>query len=120
MYAPDEMSAGSVSYSRARKSLGFVHPAARCACEVGPHRNAHEQYPAIDQTDTALLDAMWPHSTREVLPGFVPESSVSVPSVPGIKAEVRRRTLEECKALAQQALAQDTAADVRVLVPLEF
>jgi phosphocarrier protein FPr len=50
----------------------------------------------------------------------VDELSVSVPSVPAVKAEVRRRTLEECKALAQQALAQDTAADVRALVPLEF
>ncbi len=50
----------------------------------------------------------------------VDEFSVSVPSVPAVKAEVRRRTLEECKALAQQALAQDTAADVRALVPLEF
>lgn len=50
----------------------------------------------------------------------VDELSVSVPSVPAIKAEVRSRTLDECKALAQQALVQDTAADVRALVPLEF
>jgi phosphocarrier protein FPr len=48
------------------------------------------------------------------------ELSVSVPAVPAIKAEVRSRTLNECRALAQQALAQDTAADVRALVPLEF
>ena len=50
----------------------------------------------------------------------VDELSVSVPSVPAVKAEVRSRTLDECKSLAQQALAQDTAADVRALVPLEF
>jgi len=50
----------------------------------------------------------------------VDELSISVPSVPAVKAEVRSRTLDECKALAQQALAQDTAADVRALVPLEF
>ena len=50
----------------------------------------------------------------------VDELSVSVPSVPAVKAEVRSRTIDECKALAQQALAQDTAADVRALVPLEF
>jgi phosphocarrier protein FPr len=50
----------------------------------------------------------------------VDELSVSVPSVPAVKAEVRSRTLDDCKALAQQALAQDTAADVRALVPLEF
>lgn len=50
----------------------------------------------------------------------VDELSVSVPAVPAIKAEVRSCTLNECRALAQQALAQDTAADVRALVPLEF
>jgi phosphocarrier protein FPr len=50
----------------------------------------------------------------------VDELSVSVPTVPAVKAEVRHLTLDECKALAQQALAQDTAADVRALVPLEF
>ncbi len=50
----------------------------------------------------------------------VDELSVSVPSVPAVKAEVRNRTLDECKALAQQALIQDTAADVRALVSLEF
>jgi phosphocarrier protein FPr len=50
----------------------------------------------------------------------VDELSVSVPSVPAVKAEVRNHTLDECKTLAQQALAQDTAADVRALVPLEF
>jgi phosphocarrier protein FPr len=48
------------------------------------------------------------------------ELSVSVPAIPAVKAEVRSRTHNECIALAQQALAQDTAADVRALVPLEF
>jgi phosphocarrier protein FPr len=50
----------------------------------------------------------------------VDELSVSVPAVPSVKAEVRSRSLKECRALAHQALAQDTAADVRALVPLEF
>jgi phosphocarrier protein FPr len=50
----------------------------------------------------------------------VDELSVSVPSVPAVKAAVRSRSLDECKTLAQQALTQDTAADVRSLVPLEF
>ena len=50
----------------------------------------------------------------------VDELSVSVPSVPAVKAEVRSRKLEDCKALAQQALQQGTAAEVRALVPLEF
>ena len=50
----------------------------------------------------------------------VDELSVSVPTVPAVKAGIRSRSLDECKALAQQALAQDTAANVRALVPLDF
>jgi phosphoenolpyruvate-protein phosphotransferase len=50
----------------------------------------------------------------------VDELSVSVPAIPAVKAEVRARSLDECKALAQQALAQDTAAGVRALVPVEL
>ncbi len=50
----------------------------------------------------------------------VDELSVSVPAIPAVKAEVRARSLNECKALAQQALAQDTAAGVRALVPVDL
>ena len=50
----------------------------------------------------------------------VDELSVSVPSIPAIKAEVRGRSMVECQALAKQALEQDTAAAVRALVPLDF
>ena len=50
----------------------------------------------------------------------VAELSVSVPSIPAIKAEVRARSLAECKALAEQALLQDSAAAVRALVPLDY
>ena len=50
----------------------------------------------------------------------VDELSVSVPSIPAVKAEVRVRSLADCRALAQQALACDTAADVRALVPTEY
>jgi phosphocarrier protein FPr len=50
----------------------------------------------------------------------VKELSCSVPAIPAVKAEVRARSLSECQTLAQQALAQDTAAAVRALVPLDY
>jgi phosphocarrier protein FPr len=50
----------------------------------------------------------------------VDELSVSVPSIPAVKAEIRTRSLAECQTLAQQALQQDNAAAVRDLVPLEI
>jgi phosphocarrier protein FPr len=49
----------------------------------------------------------------------VKELSVSVPSIPAVKAEVRLRAFGDCQALAEQALAQDSAAAVRALVPLD-
>jgi phosphocarrier protein FPr len=50
----------------------------------------------------------------------VAELSVSVPAIPAIKAEVRARSLADCKTLAAQALEQDTAAAVRALVALDY
>ncbi len=50
----------------------------------------------------------------------VKELSCSVPAIPAVKAEVRARSLADCQALAQQALAQDTAAAVRALVPVDY
>jgi phosphocarrier protein FPr len=47
----------------------------------------------------------------------VDELSVSVPTVPAIKADVRRLRLAECRRLAQLALDAPDAADVRALVP---
>jgi phosphoenolpyruvate-protein phosphotransferase len=47
----------------------------------------------------------------------VDELSVSVPTIPGIKAEVRALRLADCRRLVQEALRQDTAADVRALCP---
>ena len=47
----------------------------------------------------------------------VDELSVSVPTIPGIKAEVRSLRLAECQQLAQKALRLDTAAAVRDLCP---
>ncbi|AUB82431.1 phosphoenolpyruvate--protein phosphotransferase [Candidatus Thiodictyon syntrophicum] len=50
----------------------------------------------------------------------VAELSVSVPSIPAVKAQVRARSLPQCQDLAEQALAQDSAAAVRALVPLDY
>ncbi|NCC50948.1 MAG: phosphoenolpyruvate--protein phosphotransferase [Spartobacteria bacterium] len=47
----------------------------------------------------------------------VDELSVSIPSIPTIKALVRGLRLEECRALAKKALACNTAEEVRALVP---
>jgi phosphocarrier protein FPr len=47
----------------------------------------------------------------------VDELSVSVPTVPAIKARVRRLSLAECRALAGRALAAASAAEVRALSP---
>lgn len=49
----------------------------------------------------------------------VDELSVSVPALPSIKAAVRRYATDTCKALAEAALAADSAADVRALVPFD-
>ena len=47
----------------------------------------------------------------------VDELSVSVPAVPAVKAQVRSLSLAQSQELAAQALAQDSAAAVRALVP---
>ena len=49
----------------------------------------------------------------------VDELSVSVPTIPAVKAAVRARSLDECRELARRALSQDTAAAVRALVAVE-
>ena len=50
----------------------------------------------------------------------VDELSISVPAIPGIKAQIRDLNLAECQKMAQQALTLDTAAEVRALVPNPF
>lgn len=47
----------------------------------------------------------------------VDELSVSVPSIPAIKAQIRGLTVGEGQGLAALALQRDTAAEVRALVP---
>jgi phosphocarrier protein FPr len=49
----------------------------------------------------------------------IEELSVAVPAIPAIKAIIRRLRADECRTLAQAALACATAAEVRALVPLD-
>ncbi|MBE9225134.1 phosphoenolpyruvate--protein phosphotransferase [Phormidium sp. LEGE 05292] len=48
----------------------------------------------------------------------VTELSVSVPTIPSIKAQIRELKLSDCQKLAKFAIAQATAAEVRALSPL--
>lgn len=48
----------------------------------------------------------------------VTELSVSVPTIPSIKAQIRELKLSDCQKLAKLAIAQATAAEVRALYPL--
>ncbi len=50
----------------------------------------------------------------------VDELSVSLPAIPGVKALIRSRSAADCRALAERALAADTAADVRAMSPAPF
>lgn len=47
----------------------------------------------------------------------VDELSVSLPAIPTIKAQIRTLRLEDCRRIAQQALAAESAAAVRALIP---
>jgi phosphocarrier protein FPr len=47
----------------------------------------------------------------------VAELSVSVPTIPAIKAQIRALDLAECRRLAERALELESAADVRALSP---
>jgi phosphoenolpyruvate-protein phosphotransferase len=46
----------------------------------------------------------------------VDELSVSLPTIPAIKRQIRRLNYEQCRELAEKALAAESAADVRALV----
>ncbi|WP_254721871.1 phosphoenolpyruvate--protein phosphotransferase [Kovacikia minuta] len=48
----------------------------------------------------------------------IKELSVSVPTIPSIKAQVRELSFAECQKLAEKALTLNTAAEVRALCPL--
>jgi multiphosphoryl transfer protein len=48
----------------------------------------------------------------------IQELSVSIPTIPSIKAQIRELKLTDCQTLAKQALAMATAAEVRALRPM--
>ncbi|HKO47337.1 MAG TPA: phosphoenolpyruvate--protein phosphotransferase, partial [Polyangiaceae bacterium] len=47
----------------------------------------------------------------------VTELSVSLPAIPMVKAQIRALSMDTCRALAARALAAESAAEVRALVP---
>jgi phosphocarrier protein FPr len=47
----------------------------------------------------------------------VSELSVSLPAIPAVKAQIRTLRMEACRALAERALAAESAEEVRALVP---
>jgi phosphocarrier protein FPr len=47
----------------------------------------------------------------------VDELSISLPAIPTVKAQIRTLRLDACRALAQRALAAESAEEVRTLVP---
>ncbi|HKP03773.1 MAG TPA: phosphoenolpyruvate--protein phosphotransferase [Chthoniobacterales bacterium] len=59
-----------------------------------------------------------PHGVPILIGLGVDELSISLPAIPAIKAQVRSLNAEECRALAEKALATESAADVRALVQL--
>jgi phosphoenolpyruvate-protein phosphotransferase len=59
-----------------------------------------------------------PHGVPILIGLGVDELSISLPAIPAIKAQVRALHAEECRALAEKALAAESAADVRALVKL--
>lgn len=59
-----------------------------------------------------------PHGVPILIGLDVDELSISLPAIPAIKAQVRTLNVEECRALAEKALAAESAAHVRALVKL--
>ena len=46
----------------------------------------------------------------------VDELSISLPAIPAIKGQIRKLRLDECRELAQKALAAESASEVRALI----
>ncbi|WP_009958008.1 phosphoenolpyruvate--protein phosphotransferase [Verrucomicrobium spinosum] len=57
-----------------------------------------------------------PHAVPILIGLGVDELSVSLPSIPAVKAQIRSLNLEECRVLAQKALAAGSPEEVRALV----
>jgi len=58
-----------------------------------------------------------PHAVPILIGLGVTELSVSLPSIPAVKAQIRTLRLDACRELAKRALAAESAAAVRALVP---
>ena len=58
-----------------------------------------------------------PHAVPILIGLGVTELSVSLPSIPAVKAQIRALRLDACKELAERALAAESAEEVRALVP---
>lgn len=61
-----------------------------------------------------------PHAVPLLVGLGITELSVTVPALPVVKAQVRKLRMEDCRKLAQAALACSTAAEVRALVPQDL
>ena len=57
-----------------------------------------------------------PHGVPILLGLGVDELSISLPAIPAIKGQIRKLNFEECRDLAEKALAAESAADVRALM----
>jgi multiphosphoryl transfer protein len=57
-----------------------------------------------------------PHGVPILLGLGVDELSISLPAIPAIKGQIRKLNSEQCRELAEKALAAESAADVRALV----
>ena len=58
-----------------------------------------------------------PHAVPILVGLGVTELSVSLPSIPAVKAQIRTLRLDACRELAERALAAESAEAVRALVP---
>jgi phosphocarrier protein FPr len=58
-----------------------------------------------------------PHAVPILVGLGIDELSVSLPAIPGVKAQIRRLGLTTCQDLARRALECATVAEVRALVP---
>jgi phosphocarrier protein FPr len=47
----------------------------------------------------------------------VDELSVSLPAIPAVKAQIRTLSIDDCRKLAERALAAESAEEVRALIP---
>lgn len=57
-----------------------------------------------------------PHGVPILIGLGVDELSISLPAIPAIKGQIRTLHLDECRQLAEKALAAESAAEVRALV----